>query len=206
MNTTITNEDMLMRIDAARIEKETSIVHILRDKEPSCIALDDKTLLRLYNNSISIHQGHMQKNGRILEKTIAELLDANNIIFREQVTIDKDGIIVGFNTKRDKCYHVLDVVVGHDIVVGRSIREFIVISCKTTCRERWTQDNAWSHTYPPILYILLTISSDYPPPVRFGETTTRQIITCLPKLGEKDTRQFKIGFDGIIPLIRTFLV
>ena len=203
MNAIITNEDMLMRIDATRVEQEVSIMHRLRDKEPALIALDDETVLRLYNNSISIHQGRMQKSGALLEKTLAGLLRASNIPFREQVTIDKYGIIVGFNTtRRTKCYHVLDVVVGHDIVEGMSIEDFIVVSCKTTCRERWTQDNAWSHTFPPMLYILLTISNDYPPPVRFGETICRQIATCLPKVGAKDTRQFKLGFDGLIPLIR----
>ena len=205
MNTTITNTDMLALIETTRIEQEVSTVHRLRDKEPGLSALDDETILRLYTNSVSIHQGRMQKSGALLEKTTAELLRANEIPFREQVTIDKDGVIVGFNTKRKKCYHVLDIVVGDDIDVGRFIGDFIVVSCKTTCRERWTQDNAWSHTFPPILYILLTISDDYPLPVRFGETACRQIATCLPKMGTRDTRQFKLGFDGLIPLIRSTL-
>ena len=202
---TFSNTDMLALIETTRIEQEVSIVHKLRDKEPELSALDDETILRLYTNSVSIHQGRMQKSGALLEKTTADLLRANEIPFREQVTIDKDGIIVGFNTKRKKCYHVLDIVVGDNIDVGRSIGDFIVVSCKTTCRERWTQDNAWSHTFPPILYILLTTSDDYPLPVRFGETACRQIATCLPKMGTRDTRQFKLGFDGLVPLIRSTL-
>ena len=205
MSTTLTNADMLALIETNRVEQNAIIIRGLRGQEPGLSALDDETILRLYNNSVSIHQGRMQKSGASLEKTLADLLRANDIPFREQVTIDKEGIIVGFNTKRKKCYHVLDVVVGDDIDVGRSIGDFIVVSCKTTCRERWTQDNAWSHTFPPILYILLTTSDDYPLPVRFGETACRQIATCLPKMGTRDTRQFKLGFDGLVPLIRSTL-
>ena len=70
-----------------------------------------------------------------------------------------------------------------------------MISCKTTCRERWTQDD-WSYTFAPKLYILLTISDDYPPTQRFREDTKRKIITCLPK--KKDDRLFKLHFENLI--------
>ena len=79
--------------------------------------------------------------------------------------------------------------------MGKSIKEYKVISCKTTCRERWTQDN-WSYKLIPKLYILLTISNDYPSSVRFEESSKRKIITCIPK--KKEDRKFKLNFENLI--------
>jgi hypothetical protein len=74
-----------------------------------------------------------------------------------------------------------------------------VISCKTTCRERWTQDD-WSFTFAPKLFILLTISNDYPPTERFREGEKRKIITCLPK--QHDDRKFTLNFEDLIDELR----
>ena len=154
--------------------------------------LSDVELLQLYNKSISIHQG----NGNFLENDIlVGMLDLNNIPYKKQVTINKSGIIVGFNEKKGKCYHIIDFVIGENIEVGKSITEYKVISCKTTCRERWTQDD-WSYTFIPKLYILLTISDDYPPSTRFREDIQRKIITCIPK--RKDDRIYKLKFENLI--------
>ena len=99
-----------------------------------------------------------------------------------------------FNCEED--YHIIDFVIGENIEVGTSIAaDYKVISCKTTCRERWTQDD-WSYTFVPKLYILLTISDDYPPSRRFREDEKRKIITCLPNT--KDDRLFKLNFENLI--------
>jgi hypothetical protein len=90
-------------------------------------------------------------------------------------------------------------VVGENIEVGKSITDYKVVSCKTTCRERWTQDD-WSYTFIPQLYILLTISDDYPPSTRFEEGVNRKIITCRPK--NKDDRNFKLNFENLIDELR----
>ena len=90
---------------------------------------------------------------------------------------------------------IIDFVIGKNIEVGKAIIDYKVISCKTTCRERWTQDD-WTYTFVPKLYILLTISDDYPPSQRFREDTKRKIITCLPK--KKDDRIFKLNFENLI--------
>ena len=158
--------------------------------------LQDEVLIELYNKSISLHQSNMQGNGDFLENDIvvSELIK-HNIPFKKQVTIDKDGIIVGFNEKKSKCYHIIDFVIGNNIEVGKSITEYKVLSCKTTCRERWTQDD-WSFTYIPSKYILLTISNDYPSSIRFRETEQRKIITCFPK--SKDDRKYKLSFEDLI--------
>jgi hypothetical protein len=190
---TFDNKYVLSRIEENKISKNLKIIQELKQIAP---LLSDGELLQLYNKSISIHQSKIQGNGDFLENDIlVGVLDKNNIPYKKQVTINKSGIIVGFNEKKGKCYHIIDFVIGENIEVGKSITDYKVVSCKTTCRERWTQDD-WSYTFVPKLYILLTISDDYPPTQRFREDTKRKIITCLPK--KKDDRLFKLNFENLI--------
>lgn len=186
------NNYILSRIEENKNSKTLKIIQELRKIVP----LSDDELLELYNKSVSIHQSKMKGNGDFLENDIlVDILNSNSICYKKQVTIDKLGLIVGFNEKKRKCYHIIDFVVGQDIEVGKSITEYKVISCKTTCRERWTQDE-WSYKLIPKLYILLTISNDYPSSDRFEENSKRKIITCLPK--KKDDRIFKLNFENLI--------
>lgn len=190
---TFDNEYVLSRIEENNNSKKIKIIQELKKIAPS---LSDVELLQLYHKSISMHQSKNQGNGNFLENDIlVGILDKNNISYKKQVTIDKSGIIVGFNKKKSKCYHIIDFVVGENIELGKSITNYKVVSCKTTCRERWTQDD-WSYAFAPILYILLTISDDYPPTQRFREDTKRKIITCLPK--KKDDRMFKLNFENLV--------
>ena len=190
---TFDNQYVLSRIEENKISKNLKIIQELKQIAP---LLSNNELLQLYNKSISIHQSKIQGNGDFLENNIlVGELDKNNISYKKQVTINKSGIIVGFNEKKGKCYHIIDFVVGENIEVGKSITDYKVVSCKTTCRERWTQDD-WSYTFAPTLYILLTMSDDYPPTQRFREDTKRKIITCLPK--KKDDRLFKLNFENLI--------
>ena len=75
-----------------------------------------------------------------------------------------------------------------------------MLSCKTTIRERWNQDN-WSFEHPPQVYILLTKSNDYPQPEKFRESNNRLIVTDKPKVN--DRRKYKFNFDdlGLIMLL-----
>ena len=190
---TFDNQYVLSRIEENKISKNLKIIQDLKQLAP---LLSDVELLQLYSTSISIHQSKNQGNGNFLENDIlVGVLDKNNISYKKQVTINKSGIIVGFNEKKGKCYHIIDFVVGENIELGKSITDYKVVSCKTTCRERWTQDD-WSYTFAPTLYILLTISDDYPPTQRFREGAKRKIITCLPK--KKDDRLFKLNFQNLI--------
>ena len=187
------NQYVVSRIEENKISKNVKIIQELKQIAP---LLSDIDLLKLYNKSISIHQSKIQGNGDFLENDIlVGVLDKNNISYRKQVTINKAGIIVGFNEKKSKCYHIIDFVIGENIEVGKPITDFKVVSCKTTCRERWTQDD-WSYTFIPKLYVLLTISDDYPPTARFREDETRKIITCFPK--KKDDRIYKLNFEDLI--------
>jgi len=189
----IDNQYVLSRIEENKFSKNLKIIKELNQIAPS-LKYDES--LQLYNKSISIHQSKIQGNGDFLENDIlVGVLDKNNISYKKQVTINNSGIIVGFNKKKGKCYHIIDFVIGENIEVGKSITDYKVVSCKTTCRERWTQDD-WSYTFAPTLYILLTISDDYPLSQRFREDTKRKIITCLPK--KKDDRLFKLNFENLI--------
>jgi hypothetical protein len=64
-------------------------------------SLSNDELLTLYTKSISIHQGKIQRNGSFLENDILKMLDENGVYYKQQVTIDKCGIIVGFNESAD---------------------------------------------------------------------------------------------------------
>lgn len=185
------NNFVIQKIEEFKQNKNRALVEKIKSK----YLLEDDVILDIYNLSISFHQKHIQGNGDFLENTIlVDVLNTNNIQYKQQVTIDKNGIIVGFNEKK-KCYHIVDFVIGENIEIGKSITEYIVISCKTTCRERWTQDD-WSFTYTPKKYILLTLSNDYPTTSRFRESPKRKIITCLPKI--KDDRHYKLNFENLI--------
>lgn len=187
------NQYVLSRIDERKLIKNSLIIQYLKHIAP---LLSDDEILKIYNTSISIHQSKIQGNGNFLENDIVVgALDKNNIPYKKKVTIDESGIIVGFNEKKNKCYHIVDFVVGENIEVGKSITDYKVVSCKTNCRERWTQDD-WSYTFAPTLYILLTISNDYPRSQRFREDTKRKIITCNPK--RNDDRIYKLKFENLI--------
>ena len=188
----LTNEYILSEIQKNKELKTSKIINELKKIVPE---INDTVIIELYNKSISIHQSKNQGNGSFLENDILiKFLDENKISYKKQVTIDKSGIIIGFNKKREKCYHVVDFVIGENIEIGKNIVDYIVISCKTTCRERWTQDD-WSFTIIPKKYILLTISDDYPNSERFRENEKRKIITCIPK--KTDDRIYKLNFEDL---------
>jgi hypothetical protein len=150
-NDLITEEEFNNTYVIQKIEENKQIkVKKIIEELQLIYPLQYELLIELYNKSISIHQRNIQGNGDFLENHIVVLeLTKYNIPFKQQVTIGKDGIIVGFNEKKNRCYHIIDFVVGTNIEVGKSISEYKVLSCKTTCRERWTQDD-WTFTYIPL--------------------------------------------------------
>ena len=97
---TFDNQYVLSRIEENKISKKIKIIRELKQIEP---LLSDDKLLQMYNKSISIHQSKNQGNGDFLENDIlVGVLDKNNISYKKQVTINKSGIIVGFNEKKGK--------------------------------------------------------------------------------------------------------
>lgn len=168
---------------------------ILGDNTP----LSDEQILELFNKSVSIFQSNKSSSGKKFESEIEKILDNERIPYQKQVSIDKNGVIIGTGTKVDGVAHVIDIVVGDGIVIGANITEFIVISCKKSVRERWNQDE-WTRTYPPKLYYLSTASDDYPEPQKFGESSKRKIVSIQPNV--KYRRVFDYDFDDMMVDIR----
>jgi hypothetical protein len=195
---TFNNEFVLFKLNENTMNVNVNNIRELKKVTP---LLSDLEILEFYNKSISIHQSQKQKNGHFLENIIKLVLDEHNVIYKEQVVIDNFGKIVGFNKKTKLCFHVIDFVIGENINIGSSVKNNKIISCKTTCRERWTQDD-WTFVFPPKLYILVTISNDYPLSKRFRESSFRKIITCNPR--KKDDRIFKLEFDHLISELKHF--
>ena len=158
--------------------------------------MDDSMVLDLYNIAVSVRQQSVCYNGKCLESMIEGLLDVKGIGYCSQVSIDHHGIIM---ESRSNCHHILDIVVGDSIEYGSHISNYKVLSCKTSCRERWLQDNEWSLSHPPILYALITLSDDYPSSERFKESDNRFIVTEKPKL--RDDRIHKLDILKCLELL-----
>jgi hypothetical protein len=176
-------------------KKDIYICSSLKTEFEELKTLDDKLLINMFNKCISLRQQNTHQNGNLLEKCVCSILQHNNIPFRQQVPINHKGQIVNLKCKDKKCFHVIDFVIGKGISEGVSITNFIVISCKTTCRERWTQDN-WTLSIIPRKYLLVTLLNDYPPSSRFQESEVRKIITLKGK--SKDDRTYKLTFNQIL--------
>lgn len=163
--------------------------------------ISNEKLLELDATFHSIRQGGIQGHGAMLENEIEKYLAAAEVYYDKQITIDHKGIITPRGNKKNTAavYHIVDFVIGNfPIEIGRSITEYMVVSCKTTCRERWTQDD-WSFKITPRMYVLVTLSNDYPSKDRFRESPIRKIITSSPKV--RDNRIDKLGFDDLHDLI-----
>ena len=92
------NQYILSKIEENKISKNLKIIQELKKLAHS---LSDIKLLQLYNKSISTHQSKNKENGDFLENDIlVNILNKNNISYKTQVTINKSGIIVGFNEKK----------------------------------------------------------------------------------------------------------
>ena len=159
----------------------------------------DLELSEAFIEAVAINASNMTELGKFFEYDIVVgLLNEYKISYKQQVTIDKNGIILGSHFRGNKSYHTIDFVIG-DVILGSSILEYTVISCKTSCAERWSQDN-WSFTLVPQLFILLTLSDSYPKSERFREGINRKIVTCNPKLS--DDMKYKLSFDDLINLLK----
>jgi hypothetical protein len=178
-------------------ESDQNIINNLRSALPSCI-FSEQDLLKLYATSISIFQSRKCKNGKGFESVIEDQLRVNGIPFVSQVAINKHGIIIGTGTTVGGHAHTLDILVGAnsiDLIKGKHIDDYTVISCKTSVRERWNQDE-WTFEHKPRLYILCTLSDDYPKSTKFQEGTTRKIATTKPK--RKDDRKYKLDLEDFL--------
>jgi len=91
----------------------------------------------IYKINQSITQSLRSCTGKKFEMMLKEIFDENNISYSYQVFIDENGIVV---KTRKESSHILDFVVP-ECKMGKSLKKYTVISCKTTLRERFLQDN-----------------------------------------------------------------
>ena len=157
-----------------------------------CLQLD--VLHEVYNDIISVHNSIKSKSGEIFENIIAEVLDTHGINYKRQVGVDKYGYIrdLSMNKSTIGCLSFVDFVIGTNIMLNDKISEYVVISAKTTCRERWKQDFM---ALSPKLYLLVTMSSDYPNQDKFGDSSVRKIVTSSKKNNE--TRDYVLSFEHL---------
>ena len=103
------DDEMLRLIKVEKKKRKESIKAELHQAFPE---IDSRKLYKIFERSVSISQSNKTRNGSFLEETVAKFLKDNNVPFKEQVTIDKQGTIVGFGQKRDKCHHIVDFVIA----------------------------------------------------------------------------------------------
>lgn len=178
-------------------ESEQIVIKNLRSALFPC-NLSDEKLLKLYKAAISTFQSGKCKNGKGFESVIENQLRVNSIPFVSQVAINKCGIIIGTGTTVKGHAHTLDILIGADSIEhiqGTHISKYVVISCKTSVRERWNQDE-WTFEHKPKLYILCILSDDYPNSKKFQESVNRKIATSKPK--QKDDRKYKLDLEDCL--------
>ena len=88
----------------------------------------------------------------------------------------------------------IDIVIG-DVRPGVHISQLVVISTKTSGKDRWKEDS-WTFVHPPKKYVLAVINDEYPPPKTFKESSSRLILSMYPKT--KDLREFKVTCQTLL--------
>ena len=144
---------------------------------------------QIYDATNSFRNSLVSRRGKIFETHISEFLRNNHVSFEEQVSIDLNNNCFRAGKKEP----VVDFVIKHsddETLVNQNISEFIIISRKYTCRERYKQDD-WTYVHTPLKYILLVGSNDYPK--TFVDTDTRVLITLVNKQGDK-----RKGIDALL--------
>lgn len=173
--------------------KRSSLINHFRNKFhwiPSNVTDDE--IYKMYESSVSIFQSKQNTNGNSIEDIISKYLSDNGISHRRQIPINREGYI----TTKKNSIALIDFVITNNDTIGTHISNYIVLSVKKSCRERWLQDE-WTFTNKPKKYILFTLSNDYPDPVfKFRECRSRLIITLKQK--KKDKRIYKLTPDHLL--------
>ena len=97
---------------------------------------DKKGVKFLYNMFMSISQARKSSAGRTFEKTIEKIHSDNGIITLNQKWVDSDGLI--YDDKPKKSVHKHDCLIPFGN--SNNICDMIVVSKKTSLRERFRQD------------------------------------------------------------------
>jgi hypothetical protein len=100
-------------------------------------AINEEIASNVYKTCVSINQKYRTQKGKMLEKCVEDVLKEHDIPYLSQATVDTAGVIHALRGKR-KGVHVHDFII--DASFGDTIDNKIIISCKTSLRERWRQD------------------------------------------------------------------
>lgn len=192
----LSNSSVLLAYAAFKSAQHAAHLTRLRVAHPKLAAFTDEELTALYWDTVSCFQS---KGGKFFEGHIEGLLREAGIPFKAQVHLDSDGVIV-----EGRCdgTTIPDIVFGNP-VVGTHISGYVVMSLKTTSRERAKLDTAWTYKHPPKLFLYATLEDDYPSPKTFDEGLTRKLVCATPKA--RDARQFKLGFEHLVAEIQAAL-
>jgi len=185
----------LMRIayEDHKTSKKKAGIQCMRDCSPKLAAFTDQELAAIYDCAVSSFQS---KVGSFLEDYVESGLRSMNVPFQAQLHIDANGTIVSSGGVT-----IIDIVFGRP-EVGTHISNYMVLSLKTTSRERAKLDG-WARTYPPKIFYYGTMESDYPQPSTFVENESRKLVCVGTKV--KDLRQFKFNFQDMVNEVRSCL-
>lgn len=135
----------------------------------------------LYDITKSFRNSMVNRTGKTFESVIAEVLNDNGVSFVEQVSVD----LATNCFRKGSNEPVVDFVIKRNSVddpIGKPISDYIIVSCKYTCRERYKQDD-WTYAHEPMKYILLVGTDDYPK--KFIDTDKRVLLTLVPKRNDE---------------------
>lgn len=193
MQTPLNSASVLAAYNALRAASHANHIVEMRRRHPKFGLWTDEEINAVYVDDVARFQS---KGGKVLEKIVEDCLRQSGIPFKAQVNIDINGMIV-----ESKGVTIPDIVFGNP-TVGTHISNYVVMSLKTTSRERSKLDTAWTQNHPPKLFLYGTLEADYPPPEKFQESPTRKLVTAVAR--KKDTRQYKLGFEDIIREVLQF--
>jgi len=193
--------------DRATMQSSTMIR--VQKSIPQCAGMSNDDFYAVYTKCVSDFQSNQSKAGKNFEDAVSSHLSNHGIVHSRQVCVNLHGYIIpqpdktqknrkGTKNevqKRESCKKV-DIVVGN-ATEGTHISEYSVLSCKKSCRERYTQDDWFiSPNTRPKKYFLITDSKDFPPSNAFKETVDRKIISSKTK--QTDDRRYKLRNENLL--------
>lgn len=132
----------------------------------------------IFDRCNSLSQVNRTLRGKDLETMMCVILDDAKIKYREQVNIDKNGIVI--EKKKQECFRVDFVICPKGITIGSTINhDHIVLSCKRSLRERGNQESEIHHF--PYKYYILTTTNEKP------KNVTAEIFSTKNKKKNVDT-------------------
>lgn len=87
----------------------------------------------VYAKCISLYNSNNSLSGGVLEKIVEGLLKERGVPFLRQKATDADGTIIA-----QKRGSVHDIII--DAKLGDNIKDKVIVSCKTSLRDRYKQD------------------------------------------------------------------